>query len=170
MGRTETTTTLWMIEDLEPWPNEPEVGQVCDPAIQWITPHMMDLPGELVRTSAARVEELETGNGVERRAHLGHGFSTMLPSGLDVTGDTTLTGCLLWDRYLWTSYRTQPAGRAPVTGRRPVIQRAVGTPIEYAGWYSVGYQGPRTVHRDGPIPDGYSVVAYALAVTLQRQA
>ncbi|WP_241011279.1 hypothetical protein [Rhodococcus sp. PSBB049] len=130
MGRTETTTTLWMIEDLEPWLDEPEVGQVCEPATQWITPDTMDLPAELVRTIAARVEELETDAGVERRAHLGHGFSTMLPSGLDVTGDTTVTGCLFWDRYLWTSYRTQPAGRVLVTDRRPVIQRAVGTPTE----------------------------------------
>lgn len=72
MGRTETTT-LWMIEDLEPWPDEPEVGQVCEPATQWITPDTMDLPGELVRTIAARVEELETDAGVERRAHLGTG-------------------------------------------------------------------------------------------------
>ncbi|WP_138996037.1 hypothetical protein [Rhodococcus zopfii] len=167
MGTTETTTTLWMIEDLEPWPDEPDVGQVCEPATQWITPDMMDLPTELVRTISARVEEIETDAGVERRAHLGHGFSTMLPPGLDIAGDTTLTGCLLWDRYLWTSYRTQPAGRALVTDRRPVIQRAVGTPTEYAGLYRVEYQGPRIVHRDGPIPDGYSVVAYALAVTPQ---
>ncbi|MFZ3391708.1 hypothetical protein TVH25_00405 [Rhodococcus sp. 7Tela_A2] len=161
MGRTETTT-LWMIEDLEPWPDEPGVGQVCAPATRWITPDMVNLPVELVCSISARVEEIETDAGVERRAHLGHGFSTMLPPGLDLTGDTTLTGCLIWDRYLWMDYRAQPAGRALVTDRRPVIQRAVRTPTEYVSWHSVEYQGPRTVHRDGPIPDDYSVVAYGL--------
>ncbi|MGV9748305.1 hypothetical protein ACWDTG_25875 [Rhodococcus zopfii] len=101
MRRTEVTT-LWMIEDLEPWPDEPDVGQVCEPATQWIAPDTMDLPTELVRTISAQVEEIETDAGVERRAHLDHGFSTMLPPGLDITGNTTLTGCLFWDRYLWT--------------------------------------------------------------------
>ncbi len=48
-----------------------------------------------------------------------------------------------------------------------MIQWVVGTPTEFAGVYSVEHQGTKSVHRDGPIPDGYSVVAFALAVTLQ---
>ncbi|ETT25789.1 hypothetical protein QM787_22190 [Rhodococcus ruber] len=159
-------TTLWMIEDLEFWPDEPAPGQVCEPTTYWAGPGMPECVPELVHEVSARVEQITVAGRVEQLAHLGHGFTTMLRDHLDTVGDVTLTGHLVWDRYLWTDYRTRPTGRALVTARRPVIQRAVGTPTEYAGWYSVEYQGPRTVHRDGPVPDGYSIVAYALSVTL----
>jgi hypothetical protein len=160
-------TTLWMIEDLEFWSDEPAPGQTCEPTTYWAGPGMTECVAELVHEVHARVEEITVDGRVEQLAHLGHGFTTMLPDHLDTVGDATLTGHLVWDRYLWTVYRTQPAGRALVTERHPVIQRAVGTPTEHAGWYSVEYQGPRTVHRHGPVPDGYSIVAYALSMTLQ---
>ncbi|MEV8194076.1 hypothetical protein AB0P13_18360 [Rhodococcus pyridinivorans] len=101
-------TTLWMIEDLEPWPDPPAPGQVCEPTTSWITPGASDCIRELARHVPARVAE-----------------------------------------------------------RHPVIQRTRRIPTADAGWYGVEYEGPRTVHRFGPIPDGHSIVAYALLVTLQ---
>ena len=159
-------TTLWMIEDLEPWPDEPKVGQVCEPTTYWVTPEMMDLPAELVCTIPARVEAIETGDRVERMAHLHDVFTTMLPAGLDATSDTMLTGCLMWDRYLWTDFRTQPAGRVLVTERVPLIQRSTRSTVEQPGWYTSSYEGPRIMHRASTIPEGHDVVAYALSVRL----
>ncbi|OBA35469.1 hypothetical protein ACRAJ3_07475 [Rhodococcus pyridinivorans] len=160
-------TTLWMIEDLEPWPDPPAPGQVCEPTTSWITPGASDCIRELARHVPARVEQVTVDDRVELLAHLGHGFTTVLPPQLDTLGDVVLTGHLVWDRYLWMLYRIRPHGRARVAERHPVIQRTRRIPTADAGWYGVEYEGPRTVHRFGPIPDGYSIVAYALLVTLQ---
>lgn len=161
-------TALWMIEDLEWWPDTPEVGQMCEPTTYWATPEMMDMPEVLMCTIAARVEESEFDGRVEAIAHLGQGFTTMLPRDLALTGAVTLTGWLVWDRYLWTDYRTKPTGRVLVTERIPVIQRVVAPATERSGWYTVAYEGPKTLHRSSTIPNDHRIVAYALSVTLQE--
>lgn len=158
-------TTLWMIEDLEPWPDQPTPGQVCRPTTYWTTPGATDCIRELVRDIPARVEQITVDDRVELLAHLGHGVTTVLPPQLDTLGDVVLRGHLVWDRYLWMVYRTRPEGRVLVAERHPVIQRTRRIPTEDAGWYGVEYEGARAVHRYGPIPDGYSIVAYALLVT-----
>ncbi|HEY5852871.1 MAG TPA: hypothetical protein VIW24_02170 [Aldersonia sp.] len=88
-----TAAALWMIEDLEPFPDAPTVGEVCEPQTYWATPEMLGVPRELVCEVAARVEEVTTVGGVELVAHLGHGFTTMVPRRIDAIGVTTLTGC-----------------------------------------------------------------------------
>ncbi|UTM35386.1 hypothetical protein MX572_12335 [Rhodococcus pyridinivorans] len=93
-------TTLWMIEDLEPWPDPPAPGQVCEPTTSWITPGASDCIRELARHVPARVEQVTVDDRVELLAHLGHGFTTVLPPQLDTLGDVVLTGHLVWDRYL----------------------------------------------------------------------
>ena len=158
-------TTLWMIEDLEPFPDAPKVGQVCEPTTYWGTPAAINLPAALTSTITARVEETTIDGRTESIAHLGDGFTTMLRPGFGRTGDVKFTGCLIWDRYLWLDYRTVPTGRALVTERALVIQRAIHTPTSYPGWYSVAHEGPKILHR-GTVPDGHDIVAYALAVTL----
>ncbi|MDH6281760.1 hypothetical protein [Prescottella agglutinans] len=160
------TTRLWMIEDLEPWPDAPAVGQVCEPTTYWASPDTMELPAELMCTIPARIERIESGDHAERIADLGHGFTTMLPPDVVVTdGEENLTGFLVWDRYLWLDYRNQPTGQALVTERVPLIQRAETTVPAHPGVHSVAYLGPKTMCR-GIIPDGFHVVAYALSVTL----
>lgn len=160
-------TMLWMIEDLEPWQDEPAVGDVCEPTTYWATAGAMDLPDDLMREVSARVETVTIDGRLEQIAHLGDGFTTMLPHHLPVTGEVTLKGCLVWDRYLWTDYLTQPTGRALVTDRVPLIQRAVRTPTEYPGWYGVTYEGQKKLHRGSTVPEKCDIVAYALSVTLQ---
>ncbi|MBB3037004.1 hypothetical protein [Hoyosella altamirensis] len=102
---------LWMIEDLEPFPDAPQVGEVCEPSTYWATPEMRSVPRELTCEVAAQVEEVTIHGRTERVAHLGNGFTTMIPDGIDAVGETTLRGFLVWDRYLWsTTTRSPQAG------------------------------------------------------------
>ncbi len=156
-----------MIEDLEPWPDAPEVGQVCEPTTYWAASGRMELPTELMCTIPARIERIVSGDHPERTADLGHGFTTMLPRDLAVADSAqNLTGCLVWDRYLWLDYRTEPTGRVLVTERVPVIQRAETAPTAYPDQHSVVYVGPKTLCRGGIVPENFHVVAHALSVTL----
>lgn len=140
---------------------------MCEPTTYWAVPGTTELPAELMSTVPARIERVESGDHTERIADLGHGFTTMVPRDLVVTdSDANLTGCLVWDRYLWLDYRTQPTGQALVTERVPVIQRAEATATAYPGLHSVVYVGPKTLCRGGIVPDDFHVVAYALSVTL----
>lgn len=115
-------TMLWMIEDLEGWPDDPSAGQVCEPTTYWATPATMDLPAELVCEVAARVEEVTVDDRRERVAHLGAGFTTIVPDGVVAAGETTLTGCLVWDRYMWMEVRTVPSGHLRVAERASLLR------------------------------------------------
>jgi len=90
----------------------------------------------------------------ERIAHLGRGFTTMVPDYIDVTGQTPLTGCPVWDRNLWLNFRTEPSGQVLVTERASLLRRAARTPTTYPGVYSVDHQGPSILHRGGTVPLG----------------
>ncbi|WP_241665953.1 hypothetical protein [Prescottella subtropica] len=94
------------------------------------------------------------------------GFTVLVPDDVGAVGATTLTGCLMWDRYLWSNYYTQPTGRVQLIERVPLIQHVVHTPTDYPNWYNVTYDGPRTLYRGCAIPDDHHVVAYALRVRI----
>lgn len=159
-------TTLWMLEDLEPFPDVPSVGDVCEPATYWATPTMMDLPAGIVCEIGARVEETTIAGQQERIAHLPDGFQTMIPTYVDVIGETTLTGCLVWDRYLWMDYRSTPTGRALVLERAALYRRR-RRPMAGRGWSVLDCDGPTMLISDAPSSATHGIVWNALRVRLQ---
>ncbi|MGB2948873.1 MAG: hypothetical protein WBB62_16040 [Rhodococcus sp. (in: high G+C Gram-positive bacteria)] len=160
------SNVLWMIEDLEPFPDAPAIGDTYSPTTFWAAPADVGLSSELSCEVSVEVEEVVTDLGVERVAHLAHGFTTLLPAHIRGNGRVTLNGCLVWDRYLWMDYRTRPSGRATVISRHPVTQRATQEPTSHPGWYSVTYEGPKVLQPQGYIPPDHQVVSYALSVEL----
>ncbi|WP_305091643.1 hypothetical protein [Prescottella sp. R16] len=149
-----------MIEDLEPFPDQPEVGDVFEPTTYWTD----TAPDELVTEVAARIEKVTADDRIERLADLGDGFTTIVPSYIDAAGETVLSGCLMWDRYLWIDYHTQPTGRVQLIERVPLFQHVVRTPTQYPNWYSVTYDGPQSLRPGHTHLDDYQVAAYALRV------
>lgn len=158
--------TLWMIEDLEPFPDAPAVGELCSPATFWAGPGELGLPADMMYEVEARVDEVVTETGIERVAHLQNGFATLLPDHIEGRGAVVLKGALVWDRYLWLNYRTRPSGQVRVLARHPVTQRVTRTPTRHAGWFSVTYDGSRELQRDGHVPPEHHVVSYALSVAI----
>ncbi|WP_235900394.1 hypothetical protein [Lolliginicoccus suaedae] len=157
---------MWMIEDLEPFPDAPCVGEVCEPSTYWATPGILEVPDEMICEITAFVEEVTVRGQTERVAHLGEGFTTMVPESLNAIGETTLAGCLVWDRYLWLDYRTQPTGRVRVAERASLCRRAVRAPTGPPGWHSVRHVGPARRLRGARVSDDYEVVSHALLVSL----
>ncbi|TXG90058.1 hypothetical protein DW322_07305 [Rhodococcus rhodnii] len=153
-----------MIEDLEPFPDDPQPGDVCTPSTHWTLPDP-HLPDSLFTTIPARIEEVDTARGVERVAYLGSGFTTMVPDHVPGRGDTTLTGALMWDRYLWMDYATTPHGTVRVDERISLARRMVPARRFVSGWTELQHTGPVSLHR-GRLPVEHGVVGYVLAVTL----
>jgi len=112
----------------------------------------------------AIVDEVTIDGRTERVARLGSGFTTMISDYIDVIGETTLNGCLVWDRYLWSDFRTVPSGQLLVTGRASLLRRAVLTSTTYPAVYSVDYEGPITLHHGSTVPEGSGIVSLALSV------
>ncbi|WP_246442256.1 hypothetical protein [Rhodococcus triatomae] len=165
-----TSTTIWMLEDLEPFPDDPAVGDRCEPTTYWAAPDMLGLPAELWCRVEARIEEVHVDGHRERVAHLGEGFTTMLPDAVeafpDTAGRTSLTGCLVRDRHLWADYRTRPTGSGRVLERNWLIQHAIRDPTRSPGWFSVSHDGPLRVHHGGSLPPNHAVVWSALSLEL----
>lgn len=157
-------TDLWMLEDLEPWPHAPDSGSMCAPTTFWATREMMELPPDVCCTISARVEAVDVDGRVERIADLGNGFTTMIGIGDGETGDVTLSGCLVWDQYLWIDYRTQPTGSVRITRRGHLVQRRVLSETRYDGWFSVSYVGPVEYRDAGHVEKGYDIRWNALTV------
>ncbi|MGV9480955.1 hypothetical protein [Gordonia aichiensis] len=158
---------LWMLEDLEYFPDVPEGSGVCTPTTLWVTSDMMDLPDEVCSTVTATIELVDVVGGTERVAHLGNGFTTMIGSQDLVAGETLLTGCLLWDHYLWISFRTQPAGQVRMTRRGSLIQRSIRHATRHPGVFGVSYEGPLE-YRDASdgVDIGYEIRWRASTVAL----
>ncbi|CCQ14314.1 putative uncharacterized protein [Rhodococcus sp. AW25M09] len=148
---------LWMLEDMEPWPDEPAVGAVFTPTTSWASPDTMDLPAEVCSDVPARVEAVTTGGRTEWVAHLGDGFTTMMSDG-SVVGDVMLHGCLMWDRYLWMDFRTRPQGSLRVLDRPGVLaQHQVLTPTRHPGAFSVTYDGAMDYYQWGSMPGEFGI-------------
>ncbi|AZG47212.1 hypothetical protein [Gordonia insulae] len=157
-----------MLEDLEPWPDHPESGETCAPTTFWASPDTMELPATVCTTLTVRVEARRIGGRIERIAHLGDGFTTVVGAGDGETGEVTLTGCLVWDRYLWIDYRTIPEGSVRITRRGHLVQREVLTPTRHEGWFSVDYSGPVEYRPAGQVERGFGIRWNALTVELGR--
>ncbi|KQU54058.1 hypothetical protein ASG84_23825 [Rhodococcus sp. Leaf278] len=148
---------LWMLEDMEPWPDEPGVGAVCSPTTYWASPDRMDLPAEVCSDVPARVEAVTVDGRTEWIAHLGDGFTTMMADG-GLVGDVILHGCLVWDRYLWLDFRSKPRGSLRVVDRTGVlVQRRQLIPTRHPGAFSVTYSGVLEYHQRDSVPAGFGV-------------
>ncbi|MBY6365668.1 hypothetical protein [Rhodococcoides corynebacterioides] len=159
-------TVLWMLEDLEWWPNAPEPRDVFSPTTYWASPEEMDLPPEVVTETPVTVEEVHMDGYTERIAHLGNGFTTLLGKGGGPTGVTMLTGCLVWDHYLWTEYRTTPTGNVRLVERRGgIVQRVTRDETTHPGVFSIHPSGP-TKYQIGEADDGYEFCWHASMVEL----
>lgn len=127
---------------------------------------MLGLPRDMACDIDAIIDEVTTDGRTECVARLGSGFTTMVPDHIEGIGETTLTGCLVWDRYLWSDFRTEPSGQLLVTERASLLRRAVHTSTTYPGVYSVDYEGPIILHHGSTVPEGFGVVSLASSVTL----
>ncbi|WCB39464.1 hypothetical protein [Gordonia polyisoprenivorans] len=153
------------MEDLEPFPDRPEPGDVFTPGTFWIntTDSIVGnerLPHAICAHVTARVTASSAaGEGrSEWVADLGGGCTTML-RGDHAPGDNTLHGCLMWDRYLWTDYRTEPTGRLLLVSRAGFItQRCAHIPTQRSGWFVSDHNGPLLyIPTDDDIPDSHDV-------------
>ncbi|MCZ4517111.1 hypothetical protein O4220_01190 [Rhodococcus ruber] len=148
---------LWMLEDMEPWPDEPAVGAVFTPTTYWASPEQMELPAKVCTEVPARVEAVDIDGRTEWVAHVDDGFTTMMGDGA-VVGDVTLHGCLMWDRYLWLDFRSKPRGSLRVLDRAGLLaQRRQLIPTRHLGAFSVTYSGALEYHQRGSIPEGFGV-------------
>ncbi|MFD5807159.1 hypothetical protein [Rhodococcus sp. 11-3] len=141
---------IWMLVDLEPSYERLHVGDTIEGTTEWCLPHM--LPPELIsRNLPAHVERVpaSTPGGFDRVAHLGDGVSALLPPGYPEDGRDTVSGCLLYDRYLGVFHRTVPTARGRIVRRGWITQLANRTPTRYPGWYSVHPSGPPTLWEGG---------------------
>ncbi|MEH6796869.1 MAG: hypothetical protein V7694_22330 [Rhodococcus sp. (in: high G+C Gram-positive bacteria)] len=149
--------TLWMLEDLEPFPDEPVVGAVFTPTTYWASPEQMQLPAEVCTEVPARVEAVDIDGRTERIAHLGNGFTTMMGDG-SVVGDVILHGCLVWDRYLWIDFWARPRGSLRLLDRAGfLVQRQKWNATRHPGAFSVTYEGGLEYHQRGSTPEGFGV-------------
>ncbi|NIL92415.1 hypothetical protein RhoFasSB10_04775 [Rhodococcus fascians] len=146
---------LWMLENMEPWPDEPAVGAVFTPTTYWASPDQMDLPAQMCAEVPARVGTVTVDGLTEWVAHLGNGFTTMMGDG-GLVGDVTLRGCLVWDRYLWLDFRTRPRGTLRIHDRAGLlVQRRELIPTRHPGAFSVTYSGALEFHERDSIPAGF---------------
>ena len=146
-----------MLEDMEPWPDEPAVGAVFTPTTYWASPDRMDLPAEVCTDVPARVEAVDIDGRTEWIAHLGDGFTTMMSDG-SIVGDVMLHGCLVWDRYLWLDFRTRPRGSACVLDRPGFLaQHEERSPTPHPGMFSVTPYGRMEYLEHGALPMSFGV-------------
>ena len=147
-----------MLDDEEWWPDDPRPGALCFPTTYWADESEMGLPGEVVSEVAVSIAAVEVDGGVERIAHLGDGFTTLLGAGVGPVGDATLTGCLVWDRYLWTGFRTPPTGRVRVLDFAGfVVQQVTRHATAHPGWSSPEPHGPLQYRSAGNVESGVAV-------------
>lgn len=148
---------LWMLEDMEPWPDEPAVGAVFSPTTYWASPEQMELPPQVCAEVPARVEAVHIDGRTERIAHLGDGFTTMMGDE-DPIGDVLLHGCLVWDRYLWLDHKTRPRGNLRVVDRAGFLaQREAWIATRHPGVFSVAPYGALEYYQRGSLPEGFGV-------------
>ncbi|MGC4932201.1 hypothetical protein ACLQ3C_00745 [Gordonia sp. DT30] len=163
-------TQLWLLEDLEPFPDRPEPGDAFAPTTFWADASAGVLDGQPVPADVcshvrAVVRPGDTvGDHIEWVADLGDGFTTLL-RGEHTPGEVILHGCLVWDRYLWIDHRTQPPGRVRVIARDGhIIQHRKLTPARHPGWFSVHYDGPALYAPAGNIPAEHDIRYNVLVV------
>jgi hypothetical protein len=151
-------TTLFMLDDVERWPDDPTPGVLCSPTTYWLDDAKMGLPREVVSEVVASIIPVQVDGGVERVAHIGDEFTTLLGTGEAPVGEAVLTGCLVWDRYLWTTYRTPPSGQVRVLNFAGcVVQRVTRHPTAHPGWFTPEPYGPLDYRPAGHLDPGTMV-------------
>lgn len=162
-------TQLWLLEDLEPFPDRPEPGELFTPTTFWVDTRTAILDNQLLPAAVcshvpAVISRASDNGHVEWVADLGDGFTTMLP-GDHTAGEALLHGCLMWDRYLWLTYRTESTGQLRLVDRAGhIIQRRHLTPTPLPGWFDIHYSGPPLYTPAGDIPAEHDIRFNALTV------
>ena len=162
-------THLWLLEDLEPFPDQPKPGDLFTPTTFWVDTHnaILDnqpLPAAVCSHVPAVIRQVTSNGPAEWVADLGDGFTTMLP-GDHTAGEAILHGCLMWDRYLWLTYHTQPTGQLRLINRAGhIIQHRHHTPTPQTGWFAIHYSGPPHYAPAGDIPAEHDIRFNTLTV------
>lgn len=165
-------TTLWLLEDLEPFPDRPEPGDTFAPTTYWVdaTAGIIDrqpVPAEVCSRVPATIRRTDHGERIEWVADLDGGFTTLL-HGDHTAGETVLHGCLMWDRYLWLDFRTEPTGHLRLLARAGhVTQHRHLTPTRHPRWFDVRYDKPPTYSPASNVPGGHEIRFNALEVAVQ---
>lgn len=163
-----SATTLWLLEDREPFDDAPAVGEVFAPATRWIDAHQETIPPEICSDVLARVEAHDTGGRVEWVAHLPGGFATILSGDRHAPGDHVLHGCLLWDRYLWIDVATAPVGDLRLVERAGlIVQRTHLAASRHPGVYTPHQYGPMLFTSASTVTDDYWIHYSALRVHVE---
>lgn len=168
-------TDLWLLEDLEPFPDRPDEGDVFTPTTYWVdaADRIIDrqpLPTSVCSRIPATVRRIDTGDRVEWVADLGGGFTTLL-HGDHTAGDTVLHGCLMWDRYLWLDFRTEPTGHLTLLARAGhVTQHRQLVKTVHPGWFDIRYDGPLSYFTFGNVPHDHETRFNVLKVAVRQQA
>lgn len=160
-------TELWLLEDLEPFPDRPVVGDDFAPTTFWLDAeseiYESPIPAEICTRVTARVDARRDGDHIEWVADLG-GFQTMLP-GAHEPGVVELHGCLFWDRYLFLNYRPEPTGSVRLVSRSDcLVQRRRLIPTRHPGWFTPEYSGSLRLVDGSAVPDDHGLRLRALQV------
>lgn len=137
-----------MLDDEEWWPDAPTPRALLLSRHLVRTKQRWDCRREVVPEVAASIIAVQVGEGVERVALIGDDVTTLLGTGDAPVGEAVLTGCLVWDRTLWMTYRTPPTGSTWVLNLAGYVVQQVTRRVTYTQDGSdpsrTGRSGPRT--------------------------
>lgn len=163
-----SATTLWLLEDREPFGDAPAVGEVFTPTTRWVDAHQESIPPELCSDMPARIKAHDIGGRMEWVAHLTGGFTTLLSGDRHSEGDHVLHGCLLWDRYLWIDVATTPVGALRLVERAGLVfQRTQLVASRHPGVYTPHHDGPMLYTSASTVTRDYWIHYSALRVQVE---
>ena len=135
---------MWMLVDLKPGFEPLNLGDVIEGTTTWWEPET--LPKELVSWDVPVTIERAAANkdGThDWAARISENVSALLPNWAGGEGPATISGCLVYDRYLWLFHPTVPTARGQIIRRGKIAQNAHHRPRPSApGWYSTTLWGP----------------------------
>ncbi|MFZ2173592.1 MAG: hypothetical protein WAW17_06065, partial [Rhodococcus sp. (in: high G+C Gram-positive bacteria)] len=142
----------WMLVDLEPGYERLHVGDRIDATTGWCQPEM--LPAELVSWDVpVHVERVAANRPGEYDwiAHIDDHVAALLPARKESEGPATISGCLMYDRYLHLFHQTVPTTSGRIL-RRALITREANRTLTPHGGYSVNPSGPPLLTECGDAP------------------
>lgn len=141
-----------MLVDLEPGYERLHIGDRIEATTEWCRPEM--LPAELVsRDVAVQVERVAANRPGEYEwiAHSNDHVSALLPDWKESEGPATISGCLMYDRYLHLFHQTVPTTCGRILRRALITREANRNPAPHGG-YSVDPSGPPTLTERVGVP------------------
>jgi len=152
-----TGMRIWMLVDIEPGYERLHIGDRINGTTTWCSPDT--LPPALVSAEVpVRVERFPKTRVVDQPdwiATLTDGVATLLPDWPGPEGLASISGCLMYDRYLHLFHHTVPTAGGRIVRRGLVVRRAHRRPVGEHDWYTVHpYGAPHyTEQRSGLWPE-----------------